>query len=277
MKSDEKVCFAQVDGHLDSNPKIVKAGSVFSTAIFEFLLRRVAISHSNGTVPIAFVDPDYLARTLFMSCDDARHGTSRAVTAKLIAIEETSGLVYVVGWSDEWGRRPKAGAERTASWREREKSRSPKSINSSVTTRDETPSHVTVGDESDTREEKRREKKRREERSDRTTPAPPSRPTKSQLPDDWTPARSEPNDRAWREASTRGVDCLDALARMRDHAKANAWKKVDWQATWRNWLRGSKAPYQRAANGQTPMELQLERIRMLEAEEAREKESHDTP
>lgn len=168
----EKVCFAQIDGHLDSNPKIVKAGSVHATAIFEFLLRRVAISHSNGTVPIAFVDPDYLARTLFMTCDEARHGTSRAVTAKLIEVDEAIGLVYIVGWSDEWGRRPKDGASRTASWRERQKSKVANLNNSDVTTRDESSSHVTVGDESDGSEKKREEEKREEENKKKNSATP---------------------------------------------------------------------------------------------------------
>ncbi len=164
--TDEKVCFAQIDGHLDSNPKVVKAGSVHATAVFEFLLRRVAISRSNGVVPVAFIDPEYLARTLFMSCDEARHGTSRAVTAKLIDIDEASGLVYIVGWSDEWGRRPKDGAARTASWRERNKPKDAQVLAYSSVTKRHTSSqssHVTDGDESDGSEEKRREEIRREE------------------------------------------------------------------------------------------------------------------
>jgi hypothetical protein len=36
---------------------------------------------------------------------------------------------------------------------------------------------------------------------------------------------------------------------MRDWAKSNAAKKVDWDATWRNWTRNSKVRYSAARRG----------------------------
>jgi hypothetical protein len=156
-KPDEKIVFCQVDAHLDTNPKIRRAGRD-GRDIFEFLLRRVAIGRTEGTVPLKYLEPWYLADQLMMSEDEARHGTSRAVTARLIEVDETAGVVRVVGWSTEWGRRPKAGAERTAAWRA--KSSEP---HKPVTACDTTPSHVTDRDESDALEERRREEIRGEE------------------------------------------------------------------------------------------------------------------
>jgi hypothetical protein len=71
--------------------------------------------------------------------------------------------------------------------------------------------------------------------------APASRSRKHQLTDDWLPARSEVNLRAEGEAVARGVDLQAELQRMRNWAKANAEKKADWDATWRNWTSNSKA------------------------------------
>lgn len=162
-KAPEKIAYCQIDAHLDSNPKIRRAGRD-GRDVFEFLLRRVAIGCTAGTVPIQYIEPWYLADVLMMTEDEARHGTSRAVTARLIEIDETAGVVRIVGWSDEWGRRPKSGAERTRKWRDGQ----PKSPESGerVTASDacdEQTSHVTVGDESDVGEERRREEKRERE------------------------------------------------------------------------------------------------------------------
>jgi len=156
-KAEEKIAYCQVDAHLDTNPKIRKAGRD-GRDIFEFLLRRVAIGRTAGTVPLKYLEVDYLAEQLMMSCDEARHGTSRAVTARLIEIDETAGVVRVVGWSEEWGRRPKDGKERTADWRERS-AKQPKS-NTPVTLGDDARRSVTLGDESDAGEEMRGEEKR---------------------------------------------------------------------------------------------------------------------
>ena len=162
-KANEKVVYCQIDAHLDSNPKIRKAGRD-ARDIFEFILRRTAIARTEGTVPISYIDPEYLADQLMMTCDEARHGTSRASQAKLIEVDHEGGLVRVVGWSAEWSRRPKDGRERTAAWRAKQAE-----LQGAGDGGDEvrhTPSQVTGGDESDAREEKRREESKSPDKRD---------------------------------------------------------------------------------------------------------------
>jgi hypothetical protein len=158
-KDEDSIVFAQVDGNLDTHPKVRKAGS-FGRQVFEFVLRRNALRGSKGHVPISLVDPDYLADLLMISRDDAVTGVTKAVTACLIEIDDAAGLVRIVGWHPSWGRRPKSGAERTDKWRAKQKGKTAKSPDQ-VTDGDvcdEETSHVTDGDESDVSEvEKKRE------------------------------------------------------------------------------------------------------------------------
>lgn len=118
MAADEKVSYCQIDAHLDSNPKIRRAGRD-GRDVFEFVLRRVAIARSEGIVPLKYIAPWYLADQLMCSEAEASNGVTRAVTAELICIDEHVGVVRVVGWSPEWGRRPKSNAERQADYRAR--------------------------------------------------------------------------------------------------------------------------------------------------------------
>jgi hypothetical protein len=223
--SDEKTLFAQVDACLDTNPKIRKAGSVFATAIFEFLLRRRAIANSNGTIPIRYIDPEYLAGMLMMTCDEARHGTSRAIAAELITIDEANGVVFIVGWSPEWGGRAKTGSERTQSWRERKRAETANHDAVTVVTERHTTSpvtEVTTRDESDVIDKNRidiesanaLEKKQRQRRG-------------QLVPEDWTPAEIQPHERA-------------QLEHFRDHHRAKGTKFLDFEAAWRNWKRLSQ-------------------------------------
>lgn len=145
--ADDKEIFAQVDGNLDTNPKIRKAGS-FGRQVFEFLLRRNALRGFKGSVPVSFIDPDYLADILMISPSDAVTGVTKAVTANLIAIDEPAGVVRIVGWHESWGRRAKEGKERTREWRERKNPKSPAQVTAGDA-RDAAPSQVTGGDESD--------------------------------------------------------------------------------------------------------------------------------
>jgi hypothetical protein len=60
------------------------------------------------------------------------------------------------------------------------------------------------------------------------------------------------------------------LLKLHDWAKANTEKKTDWDATWRNWTRNARPESRRHGPRPSPLELQLERVAMLEREEARE-------
>lgn len=153
-KDSESIVFAQVDANLDSNPKIRKAGAL-GRAVFEFLLRRNALRGFKGSVPAAFIDPDYLADILMLSASDAVTAVTKAVTANLIAIDD-DGDVRIVGWHESWGRRAKAGKERTAKWRAGKDAKEQDAVTTGDVG-DETPSRETTGDESDA---KRREEKR---------------------------------------------------------------------------------------------------------------------
>jgi hypothetical protein len=155
-KDGEAVVYAQLDANLDTNPKIRKAGAL-GRQVFEFVLRRNALRGSTGNVPAAFVDPDYLADILMITRDDAVTGVTKAVTARLISIDD-DGVVWIVGWHESWGRRAKEGKERTRKWRDR-KSAKEQDAMTAGDVGDETSSHVTVGDESDVGEKRREEKK----------------------------------------------------------------------------------------------------------------------
>lgn len=89
---------------------------------------------------------------------------------------------------------------------------------------------------------------------------------KSKLPDDWQPERSKSNLDAEYVAHARGVNLAEQLKSLRDWAKSNNAKKADWDSTWRNWTRNAK-PSGPQRQTKTPLELQLERVSMLEEQE----------
>lgn len=147
-KAPEKIAYCQVDANLDTNPKIRKAGRD-GRDIFEFLLRRVALGRTAGSVPLKYIECWYLADMLMMSEDEARNGIARAVDAGLIGIDQEGGVVRLLGWTEEWGRRPKEGKERQAEYRAKHAKGRPPG--------DGALRGVTGGDESDAGEERRGE------------------------------------------------------------------------------------------------------------------------
>lgn len=114
---EEVLNFCKIDANLDSNPKIRKAGRD-GRDVFEFVVRRNSLMQLSGAIPLKYIEPWYLADVLMMPEDDARHGVSRAVTASLLEIDTTAGVVRIVGWTPDWGRRPMTDAERQAKRRE---------------------------------------------------------------------------------------------------------------------------------------------------------------
>ncbi len=84
------------------------------------------------------------------------------------------------------------------------------------------------------------------------------------LPADWQPRVEE------REAATGSqLDCDREASHFRDHHTAKASRFADWDAAFRTWLRNAVNFGRKGANGksQTPLDAQLERIKMLEREE----------
>jgi hypothetical protein len=111
--------WAKMSSELDINPKVRKAGRD-GREVFLFLVRRNAALDMGGRIPSSYLDADYLAEQLMMSRDEASNGLSRAVTAALLTIEE--GFAMLVGWDDEWAKRPLTNAERQEKSRANKKS-----------------------------------------------------------------------------------------------------------------------------------------------------------
>jgi hypothetical protein len=235
--------WAKMSSNLDSNPKIRKAGRN-GREVFLFIIRRNSELDMAGRIPEAHVEAWYLADQLMMPESDAVSGLSACVRTGLLRIED--GHAVIVGWDDEWGKRPMTEAERKRLERAVKAAKTPSTDNHSTDNQvsgqvTNVSGQVVTSPDCHGSEEKREEEKRVEENRD-AAPAKPSRSrsTKVLLPEGWTPDRNDPNDNAWREAQARGVDCRLELVKFRDHALSNAWKKIDWQATWRNWTRNAK-------------------------------------
>lgn len=137
--------WCKVSAHLDSHPKVRRAGNL-GRQIFEFALRRNAELDGAGVIPADHMEPDYLADVLMLSPEQATAGIQRAVHAKLLApcADELSGHgpdtkvtvrtghapssenvticnYAIVGWDDEWGKTPLSEAERKRLQRARQR------------------------------------------------------------------------------------------------------------------------------------------------------------
>lgn len=111
--------FAKMAGTLDSNRKIRKAGRD-GRDVFLWVLRQVALRDSDGQIPIEdLTDYDYLADQLMCSKEEAERGVNAAIGAALLSV--TGSVASIVGWGEDWGRRPMSNAERQARYREKTK------------------------------------------------------------------------------------------------------------------------------------------------------------
>lgn len=259
--------FAKVAAGLDRNRKIRRAGRN-GRDVFLWVLRQAAQRDTAGEVPASDLrDYEFLAMELMCSEAEAREGVERAELYDLI--EFVDDTCIAVGWDEEWGRRPLTPAER------QRRSRSKRHVTDSNVSKP-TPCHgpkVTGHDDRDchTGEERRGEEKRREEKE----PAPPSsspatgqlvlesppppaaksartRQVKHPLPEDWTP---KPD--LVEEARQSGVNLAAEVAKMRDWAKAEGSRKLDWDATARNWIR--RAAERPTARSPTPAQPAIRR------------------
>lgn len=69
-------------------------------------------------------------------------------------------------------------------------------------------------------------------------PAPAPKQRARQLPGDWEPEPfPDSSDLAAQVAAWRPGMLERELSKFRDHWRGNGERKVDWQATWRNWVR----------------------------------------
>ena len=73
----------------------------------------------------------------------------------------------------------------------------------------------------------------------------------TRLPQDWQPS---PDELAWARANRPELDALAEADKFRDYwtAKNRDAAKLDWPATWRNWIRNSHAPPRRGTPNAAP-------------------------
>ena len=89
---------------------------------------------------------------------------------------------------------------------------------------------------------------------------------KGPMPTDWLPRAQE-----CAQAAAIGANADREAASFRDHHAAKGSRFVDWDAAFRNWLRNAERfAVNRPADRRTPIEKQLDRVRMLQAQEAAE-------
>lgn len=154
----------------------------------------------------------------------------------------------LIGWEKRQPKRERqddTAADRKRAQRERDMA------SSGVTVRDKPMSHHVTP-----RGEERREEKKEQEQ-EHAPQASASVPSKrgSRLPDDWRPDETE---LAWAASACPGIDARREAEKFRDYWRAKAGKdgvKLDWSATFRNWLRNAKP-----ASTITPFRQQFEPI-----------------
>lgn len=158
--------------------------------------------------------------------------------AVLVTLRER-GMIDADGMLSAWLKRnPKReddSAERVRKYRERKRLEDEAGSGNAV------KRSVTHGN---AREEERREEESREEKDVKKAPSGPKKAggVKRALPDDW-----RPTDAHRVLASKRGIDMAAEAEKMRDWALANGERKIDWDATFRNWLRNARS----SSNGAT--------------------------
>jgi hypothetical protein len=95
----------------------------------------------------------------------------------------------------------------------------------------------------------------------------PAAPRRRSIPADW-----QPSEREKARARELGLNVDREAAEFLSYWLGDGRPKKDWDQTFRNRLEQcSQRPANRRTNGLTPLEQQLERVRMLEAQEAEQK------
>lgn len=190
------MAFAKMDGGLDMNPKIRRGGRN-AREVFLFVLRRVAERDNDGWVPELDLDEEYLADVLMMPVTDVRDGVTRCRDVGLVTFAD--GRCVVVGWDDEWGKRPMSPRERAAKYR----AGKPKVSNGSETVTERHEANVTERD-CHVGEEKRGEEEDRPFETDGSV-----QPDLGLVPSDPDPKKPKP-DRA-RELAEAGCAEINRL------------------------------------------------------------------
>ena len=102
--------WCKMDAGLDSNRKVMQAGRN-GRDVFLFLLRRCSWNNAPGRLKLTEIDPWFVVQVEKMMTEaEVVEGTERAIAAGLIEIAD--GMVWIVGWEEEWGKRPQTATER---------------------------------------------------------------------------------------------------------------------------------------------------------------------
>jgi len=223
--------FVKLSAELHQNPKVRKAGRN-AREVFVFILCRNALMDGNGTLALREVEAWFLADQCQMTETEAQHGFNRAVTCDLLAIE--GDRVSIVGWNDEWARRPLTDAERQSRRRENKKLDAVRHKESRSVRDESRSSHASVT--SHAGEEKRREETRGEEREEPAAVAARKakrhrKVTEGPLPQDWAPSS-----KAGLKAAELHLSLTGEVEKFRLHAEAKGRLQTNWDAAFTSWL-----------------------------------------
>lgn len=90
------------------------------------------------------------------------------------------------------------------------------------------------------------------------------KPSTQPLPTDWQPTQAHRE-----KAADLGLNLTAEVESFRDHHSAKGTRFVDWDAAFRTWMRNAVKFGAANKPKKTPLEIQLDRVAQLEAEEAR--------
>jgi hypothetical protein len=221
--------FAIVASDLWTNPKVFEA-TPDGVLVFIFALTQNAKRGRTGKFPASELAPRLVAHLVFRDLDETRAAKAidSAIASRLLAVDADE--VFVCGWDEEW-QRDELNAQQAlvrAKYRTEKKNEKQNQSEKQIE-RDRGRDVVTT-----TADVVMTTSVEPIERGKRRKAAAP-------LADTWTP-RSEDN-------ALSGQQLENELAKFRDYAKANDWRKVDWDATWRNWQRSAseRSPSRRPA------------------------------
>jgi hypothetical protein len=225
--------------HFFGSRKVIRAGRN-GRDIFAHVLCCNAQRDANGRIPAGDIDPWFAAHTLGLNESEAIDGVTRAVTADLIRIE--GDFVVIVGWDENWSRRPASEAERARNYRLRKKE-------STVDHGIRHESYVTNHERSDASRRDREIDRERDPSDARSaTKSPDSlsahgKPRKTQTPAGAAQPLSsawEPSDAAVAFARSRELDITHEVSQFRLNAAARGHLFVDPHAAFEKFMAGSR-------------------------------------
>jgi hypothetical protein len=188
-------------------------------AVYIHLLTSAANANERGRTQ---VNDEDIASALDMEIEDVT-AIRKAMQGRVIDGET------LTGWDKRQPAREDNSAERSKVWREQKKA-------SAETERNRTQPNAT---ERQIREEEIRKEEIKEEKKEKTKERSPQK-RGSRLSQDWEPAWELVT---WASTERPDLDIVTEIDRFRDHWIAKPGKdglKLNWDATWRNWIRNAK-------------------------------------